>query len=286
MTIKNILAPLTVPTASGSSLDTALLLCRLFRAHAEILFIREDIRGVLQAAALDPAGFDAQALTEELKGEHEKAEKLARQWFDDLIERHRIDYRDNSLPAELASSYWKAVEGSAADEIVQRGAAYDLVVIARSQDNVASRPLVEAALFGTGCPVLIAPPVAPTVVGEHVMIGWNQGAPAARAIRYAMPFLESTAQVEIFTVETGAKPGASAHDIAHYLAWHDIKAEVRSASPDQRSVGEMLLAAAKTSGADLLVLGAFSHSRLREAILGGVTQHVLENAELPLLMAH
>ena len=190
MTIKNILAPLTVPTASGSSLDTALLLSRLFRAHAEILFIREDVQGVLRAAALDPAGFDAQALTEELKREHEKEEKLARHRFDDLIERHRIDYRDNSLPAELSSAYWKVVEGSPPAEIVRRGAAYDLVVIARSQNKIASRPLVEAAVFGTGCPVLIAPPVAPKVVGEHVMIGWNQGAPAARAIRYAMPFLE------------------------------------------------------------------------------------------------
>ncbi len=286
MTIKNILAPLTVPTASGSALDTALLLARQFRAHAEILFIREDIRGVLRAAALDAEAFDAQAVTETLQREHEKQEVLARQWFDDLIERHRIDYRENSLPAEIPSSYWKTVEGTPVDEVVQRGAAYDLIVIARSDDNVAARPLVQAALFETGCPVLVAPPTAPTVVGEHVMIGWNQGAPASRAIRHAMPFLESAAQVDIFTVETGAKQGTSARDIAHYLAWHDVKAEVKAAPPGPHSVGAMLLDEAKASGADLLVLGAFSHSRLREAILGGVTQHVLEHAEVPLLMAH
>ena len=286
MTIKNIFAPITAPTASGASLDTALLLARLFCAHAEILFIKEDVQNVLRTAALDPAGFGAQALAESLKREQDKEEKLARQRFDNLLAQHRIDYRENALPAELPSAYWKVVIGSATDEIVRLGAAYDLIVVARSANKVASRPVVEAALFGTGCPVLIAPPEPPKIVGEHVMIGWNKSAPSARAVRYAMPFLESAARVVIFMVATGAKQGASPHDIAHYLAWHDIKAEVNGAYPDRRSIGEMLLSEAKASGADLLVLGAFSHSRLRELILGGVTKHVLEHAELPVLMAH
>ena len=67
-------------------------------------------------------------------------------------------------------------------------AADDLIVVARSANKVASRPVVEAALFGTGCPVLIAPPEPLKIVGEHVMIGWNKSAPSARAVRYAMPF--------------------------------------------------------------------------------------------------
>jgi hypothetical protein len=104
MTIKNIFVPLTVPTASGSSLDTALLLARLFRAHAEILFIKEDVQNILRAAALDPAGFDAQALSVHLEREQGKEAKLARQRFDDLLVRHRIDYRENTLPAELSSA--------------------------------------------------------------------------------------------------------------------------------------------------------------------------------------
>jgi nucleotide-binding universal stress UspA family protein len=118
------------------------------------------------------------------------------------------------------------------------------------------------------------------------VIGWNQGVPAARAVRYAMPFLEIAAQVEIFSVDTGAKKGTSAQDIARYLGWHDIKTELNSTPPDQRSVGEVLLSEAKSSGADLLVLGAFSHSRLRQLVLGGVTSYILEHAELPVLMAH
>lgn len=286
MTIKSIFAPVTAATASGASLDTTILLARLFRAHADVLFIKEDVRKVLRSAALDESGYAAQEMVESLNREQDKAEKIARIKFDDLLEQHRIDYRESTLPAELSSAFWRVVDGSAADEIVQRGAAYDIVVAARSVDKVASRPIVEAAVFGTGCPVLVAPPAPPKVIGENIMIGWNQSAPSARAVRYAMPFLESAARVEIFAVATGAKQGASPHDIAHYLSWHDIKAQVNGVLPDRRSIGEMLLAEAKTSGADLLVLGAFSHSRLREMVLGGVTQYVLDHAEVPLLMAH
>lgn len=287
MTIKNVFAPLTSATSSGSSLDTALLLAKSFRAHAEILFIRDNAQTTLRAVALAEEGrFAAQELAQHLEREQEKAEKLARQKFDDLLAQHRIDYRENALPADLPSAYWRVVEGVATEEIEQRGAAYDLIVVARSEDKVASRPLVEAALFGTGCPVLVTPPTAPTVIGKNIIIGWNRGVSAARVVRFAMPFLEIAARAEIFSVETGAKKGASAQDIARYLAWRNIKTELNSAPPDRRSVGEMLLSEAETSGADLLVIGAFSHSRLRELILGGVTKHILEHAELPVLMAH
>lgn len=287
MTIKSVLAPLTSATSYGSSLDTALLVAKTFRAHAEILFIRENAQTTLRAAALAEEGrFAAQELAQHLEHEQEKAEKLARQKFDDLLAQHRIDYRANALPADLPSAYWRVVEGVATEEIEQCGAAYDLIVVARSEDKVASRPIVEAALFGTGCPVLVAPPSAPNVVGERVMIGWNQGVPAARAVRYAMPFLEIAAHVDIFSVATGAKKGTSAQDIARYLGWHDIKTELNSTTPDQRSVGEVLLSEAKSSGADLLVIGAFSHSRLRQLVLGGVTSYILEHVELPVLMAH
>jgi nucleotide-binding universal stress UspA family protein len=265
----------------------ALLLAKTYRAHSEILFIRESAQVALRAATLaEEARFAAQEFAENLEREQEKAEKLARQKFDDLLAQHRIDYQEYALPADLPTAYWRVVEGVATEEIELNGAAYDLIVAARSADNVASRPLIEAALFGTGCPVLVAPPTAPTVIGENIMIGWNRGVPAARVVRFAMPFLGVAARVEIFSVDTGAKKGTSAQDIARYLAWRDIKTELNSVPPDQRSVGEMLLSEAETSGADLLVIGAFSHSRLREMILGGVTKHILERAELPVLMAH
>ena len=290
MTIKSILAPLTNATAKGFPLDTALLVANALRAHAEVLFIKEEVRENTRMALIAAGRPEVQDALRQLaastRQEQESGHRLARQKFDDLLARHRIDYRENSIPGDLPSAFWRVASGTAIDEIEQHGSAYDLIVVPRPEENVASQPIVEAALFGTGCPVLVAPPKPPKIIGEHVMIGWNQGVPAAHAVRYAMPFLEIASRVEVFSVSTGAKRGTSAPDIARYLSWHGVKAELNSASPDQRSVGETLLSRARESGADLLVLGAFSHSRLRQLVLGGVTRHVLKHADIPVLMAH
>ena len=117
------------------------------------------------------------------------------------------------------------------------------------------------------------------------MIGWNRSAQAARAVHAALPMLERAGDVVILSVETGAKRGPSAEQMARYLAWHEVKAEVREFAPDNRSVGEVLLAEAEAAECDLLVTGAYSHSRLRDLLLGGVTRHVLAEADIPVLLA-
>jgi nucleotide-binding universal stress UspA family protein len=146
---------------------------------------------------------------------------------------------------------------------------------------------VESALFSTGRPVLIAPPEPPKTLGETVLIGWNRSAQSARAFHAAKALLlDNAKQVRILSVTTGAKNGPSAEDIADCLAWRGIKAEIREFSPDNRSIGAVLLAEAGAIGADLIVMGAYTHSRLRQILLGNVTKHVLTHATVPLFMAH
>ena len=149
------------------------------------------------------------------------------------------------------------------------------------------RIATEAALFATGRPVIITPPEPPRQIGETVLIAWNRGAQAARAFHAAKALLLDRAQrVRILSITTGAKQGPPASEIAANLDWHGIEADVVELSPDYRSVGEVLLAQASAINADLLVMGAFSHSRLRQLILGGVTKFVFEQSPLPVLMAH
>jgi nucleotide-binding universal stress UspA family protein len=149
------------------------------------------------------------------------------------------------------------------------------------------RITTEAALFATGRPVIITPPEPPQRIGETVLIAWNRGAQAARAFHAAKALLLDRAQrVRILSITTGAKQGPPASEIAANLDWHGIEADVVELSPDYRSVGEVLLAQASAINAELLVMGAFSHSRLRQLILGGVTKFVFEQSPLPVLMAH
>ncbi len=241
---------------------------------------------MLPLAAEGLPGSFTEEMSAKVRREQDAQEKLTRQAFDDLLALHRIDYRENSLPMDQASASWTVADGSARDGIIKRGAAHDLIVVGRPMDDVKSSSLVEAALFGTGRPVLVSPPEGPETLGENVLIGWNRSPLSARAMLSAMSILERAQEVTIVTVTTGAKPGPSPHDMARHLAWHSIDANVKEIAPDYRSVGEVLLAEAEEVGSDLLVMGAYSRGRLRELLMGGVTRHVLAHAEVPVLMAH
>jgi nucleotide-binding universal stress UspA family protein len=133
--------------------------------------------------------------------------------------------------------------------------------------------------------VLVAPPKAPAKLGGTVAIAWNGSAQAARAVEGALPFLAG-AKVTVLTAAEKDEFVAAPAELSAYLAWHGVSASTATVEADSDAAGEALLAEAGKLGADLLVMGGYGHSRVREVILGGVTYHVLGNAEIPVLMAH
>jgi nucleotide-binding universal stress UspA family protein len=139
-------------------------------------------------------------------------------------------------------------------------------------------------LFDSGRPVLIAPQTAPTTIATRMCLGWNGTAESASAVFAALPWLQRAEAVRILSAEGYQRRGPAAPDLAAYLALHGVHAEVFMFQSVGNSVGAGLLAAAREFGCDLLAMGAYSHSRLRQLILGGVTRHVLENARLPVMM--
>jgi nucleotide-binding universal stress UspA family protein len=151
--------------------------------------------------------------------------------------------------------------------------------------------LLEQALFSSGRPVLVVPFAGRfESLGRRVLIGWNASREAARAVNDALPLI---AQAEIATVLAanprrglgghGEEPGA---DIARHLARHGLKVEVQHVVAPEIAAGDILLNAAAESVADLLVVGAYGHSRLREMVLGGVTRTLLRQMTLPVLLSH
>ena len=124
------------------------------------------------------------------------------------------------------------------------------------------------------------------MLGERIFIAWNRSAQSARAVAGAMPFLERATQVVIAYVDTGAKEGPGPEELQAGLAWHDIDATVKRIAPGGASVAQLIGLAAADVGADLLVMGAYSHNRLREMVLGGVTNSILDHTTLPVLMMH
>ena len=287
MSIKTILALPVEPQTRQSVLDTALGIAGYFDAHIDVAFIRYLALSYADAAGDEMAVHIAGELMEKQEQALNEGEAETRALYDAFVRQHGLPPGDGE-PAAAPSAAWMTLEGHPAEAIGAHGGAYDLIVTGRP---AATRGLglitTEAALFGTGRPVIVAPPQPPRRIGETVLVAWNRGLQATRAFHAAKTLLLGKAKrVRILSITTGARQGPTAGAIAGNLQRHGIRADVLELSPDYRSVGEVVLAEASAIHADLVVMGAFSHSRLRQLILGGVTRYVFEHAELPVLMAH
>lgn len=181
------------------------------------------------------------------------------------------------------------------DDIVARHAIYcDLAMVLRSTEGeltTAEMKAIDGALFDSGRPVLFVPKNANSEKpGERAMIAWNARREAARAVSDALPFLKSAKDIGVLIVDPvvgeddhGEEPGA---DIALILSRHELRIDVSSVASAGRPVSQVLLDRARDLDVDLLVMGAYGHSRLRQNILGGTTREMLENSNISLLLSH
>jgi len=153
------------------------------------------------------------------------------------------------------------------------------------------RPRPEHVTLASGRPILVVPYAGHfETVGRHVLIGWNATREATRAVNDAMPLLAAADVVTVLTID--AREGPDAHgelpgaDISLHLARHGVKAEVERTVSAGIPAGDVLLSRAADLGADLLVIGAYGHSRVRELLLGGATRSILQSMTVPVLMSH
>src|SRR3954470_7271724 len=212
----------------------------------------------------------------------------ARQQFEAWMTTHSVPPRSGE-PRGLCFG-WHGDELVEDDALGCRGRAFDLIVIGRpgAGRDEPRMATVEAALFGSGRPVLLVPPTAPeaATLGETIVVSWNGSTETARAVSFAMPLLLKARQVIVLTVKGATVEGPSGAEIAATLRLHGVTASALTHEDERRSPGAAILAQARALGADLLVKGAYTQSRLRQMIFGGPTQHILEHADLPVLLAH
>lgn len=167
----------------------------------------------------------------------------------------------------------------------------DLVVLGRPYDPAISpdgEAITEAALFEGGVPVLIVPKELPETLGKRILVAWNQSNEALVAIRRALPLLQAADAVEITVVDPSphsperADPGGT---LCQMLTRHGVKAEIAVLARTLPKISEIIERRATEIGADMIVMGAYGHSRFRQAILGGATRNMLETAKVPVFMA-
>jgi nucleotide-binding universal stress UspA family protein len=179
----------------------------------------------------------------------------------------------------------------AADRVTRMARRFDLTVIGQAEPDrtAAEEAIAEAALFGSGRPVITVPFIEKKGLSlDQVMICWDGSRAAARAIGDAMPFLKKAKQVEVVIVanDPGKKNEIAGADLGQHLARHDLKVDVKRLTAPDLDIANTLLSYAADSGATFMVMGGYGHSRLREFVLGGATRGMLSSMTVPVLMSH
>lgn len=288
MTLRSILVPVRGDGLGEGVLDHALALGRRFDAHLDVVHCRPNPEDLLPFGVFVPTALK-QKITASAGGLANEEEQRVKALFEDYCQRHRLAVAPaRPWPEGRVSVSWREETGKQAAIVGVLGRLADVVAVAQPDHsrNLGLNTL-EAALMETGRPVLLCPP-APLAgpLGVHVAVAWNGSTEAARALAAALPVLAAAEKVSLLSVATGAKETLAPAAVMDYLSDHGIAAEAESRTARASEVGQALLLAAREAGADLLLMGAYGQSRGRELIMGGVTQHVVDHADLPVLLCH
>jgi nucleotide-binding universal stress UspA family protein len=277
--ITDIIVKLEQDKAHDQALDYAVSVAEAFDAHlAGVAF--GDLSSIPDYAM---PGLPS-SIVDEMLAESEKAGR-------NTIARFEAAVKRSMLPAEghlITRSDFGPVEAFAV-----KARNYDLSILRQSEDGAVNNDLlIEAALFDTGRPVIVVPYIQRTGLKlDRMVCCWDGGTAATRAINDALPLLKKAKVVEvlIFANEKGRRrrqreiPGM---DIANHLARHKIKIELRTVPAGGIEIADSILSYVADNSADMVVMGGYGHSRLREFVLGGVTRGILSTMTIPVFMSH
>ena len=277
--MKTLLIPTEDHDTMPAVFQTARLVARTFDSYMEGFAVRPSAASYV---TVEPVS--SLAISEAYDGD---AARQAHTLFESSMQTHGVPPATQQEQA-VYSYGWPRTEAADDTYIGSYGRTFDLIVLGRpgrAPENARMAPL-EAALFDSGRPILIAPPSAPQVLGRNVLVAWNGGTEQSRTNAFALPLLRLAEKVTVLTVEGGTTPGPSCEEATRHLRRNGVKAVGLTVKPGVRTTGEAILDQAAALGCDLLVKSAYTQSRLRQMIFGGATRHILAHATLPVLMAH
>lgn len=287
MSVAALLAVVDGGEGSRAVVHAAFSLAQRTDAYLEVIHVRPDPSDTIPLVGEGMSGAMVDQVMADLRARTESQAAMARQQFEERCAALDLPPLDaaTSTPVRGRAAF-RTVEGREDAELARRSRLFDLTLVARPDQGEGGgyAPGLEAVLFDGGRPVLVLPPETTPGCGERVVVAWNGAREAARAATAALGVLRSASAVTVVSVEEYGR-AADPRELASWLGLHSIETRTRRV-PVAGSPGETLLAEARAANADLLVMGAYGHSRLREFIVGGATRRVLAQAHLPVLMAH
>jgi nucleotide-binding universal stress UspA family protein len=281
---KDLLVVVDNSKTCATRLDVAIHVASRFGTHLTGLFVKE------------PPNFPVWAQSEGqayVRPPSDYVETQRQAWREAALRAQQL-FRSRSDVAGITTE-WRECEGDVAELAILHARYADMVIVGQMElEPHAVRPgreLPERLLLGVGRPILVVPYAgAFKTVGERVLVAWNASREATRAVNDALPILQQASQVTLLAINPrrgvsgdGDVPGA---DLALHLSRHGVRTEAAWIPAHDIEVAAMLLSRACDCQADLIVMGGYGHSRVREIVLGGTTREILRTMTLPTLMSH
>ncbi len=257
--------------------DYAISVAEAFGAH--VLGIAVSYEPVIPGTVM--GGIPPEIIETQRSESNQKA-RTAVSRFEQAVKRTGVSGETRTISASISG---------AADQIGRMGRRFDLVIVGQPerQKSLPDEVVDEGVLFESGRPVIFVPFIQKGgMTLDRIMVCWDGSRAAARAVGDAMPFLKKAKQVEIVIVadKPGKKDEIPGADLGQHLARHGLKVDVKRITSPDIDVPSTILSYAADSSADLIVMGGYGHSRLREFVLGGATRGLLEAMTVPVLMSH
>jgi nucleotide-binding universal stress UspA family protein len=275
--IKDIIVNLSVTKTDSIVGNYAVSVAAALQAHLTgIAFIYDPI------VPISGTGYIPADVIESQRADNETAAEAAIKDFTTATDRAGISAEPQMLTASLTG---------AADQFARMARRFDLAIVGQAQPEMSTMEQIigETTLFESGRPMIMVPYIqkAPFKT-DNVIICWDGSRTAARAVADAIPILGKSSRIEIVSVtsERGKEDEIEGADIGQHLARHGLKVDVHRVSRGNIDVADALLSHAADSAADLMVMGGYGHSRLREFVLGGVTRSIFQSMTLPVLLSH
>jgi nucleotide-binding universal stress UspA family protein len=289
---KTLLVPLFGQDGDQETLELAYEILRDSRGHLNCLYVHDDTAAVVSCIQTDAMGVPVitpqlvTILNEEALEQKTKAKKT----FDRFCAAHQIDIQLSPAVTDTLSASWREINADPVEGISHAARFSDAVILRRGPKfSDPSSAGIGSIAIGAGRPVMLFPEHWHPRPIRCAIVAWKDTAEAARAVSMAMPVLQHARRVSIFSASEGNKledAERSAHACSGYLRRHGVDPEIRCLESDEEDAKSLLFAEAAAAGADLVVMGAYGHSRLRELAFGGFTRRALAESAVPLMLVH
>jgi nucleotide-binding universal stress UspA family protein len=289
--MKNILVPMAGFENDVRAMEAAYSIGTSFAANVVCLRVSPDPMQIIAQAALSQFGsaMGNVQLIHAIEEEGRNRSIAARKAFDEFSQ--RVSFSASALPGGPLTVSWQEIEGDPVADTIVAARYSDLIVLGRAPKDAAfAADSIASILVRSGRPLLLVPEKPLETIGLHIAIAWKETAEAARAVTAAMPLLSRAKRIAVISAKETAlassKDLGPAARLAEQLAHHGFSPDARDVAIAEQPVSKVLIQAAHEFGADLLIMGAYSHSRFRELVFGGVTRQVLLACDLPVLLLH